>query len=110
MNHVKMEQSMTQLQTHILEGKCSASTIQANEGGTKTQSGAPNCFPNTNAAPPHNHPILEELEMALPLPKTKITTAATIKTLQELRMLSSVSLNCQVTKIVMNSGAQLSEL
>ena len=33
-----------------------------------------------------------------------------IKTLQELRMLSSVTINCQVTKIVMNSGSQLSEL
>ena len=32
------------------------------------------------------------------------------KTLQELRMLSSVTINCQVTKIVMNSGFQLSEL
>ena len=32
------------------------------------------------------------------------------KTLQELRMLSSVTINCQVTKIVMNSGSQLSEL
>ena len=32
------------------------------------------------------------------------------KTLQELRMLSSVTVNCQVTKIVMNSGSQLSEL
>ena len=29
---------------------------------------------------------------------------------QELRMLSSVTINCQVTKIVMNSGSQLSEL
>ena len=32
------------------------------------------------------------------------------KTLQELRLLSSVTINCQVTKIVMNSGSQLSEL
>ena len=32
------------------------------------------------------------------------------KTSQELRMLSSVAINCQVTKIVMNSGSQLSEL
>ena len=32
------------------------------------------------------------------------------KTLQDLRMLSSVTINCQVTKIVMNSGSQLSEL
>ena len=32
------------------------------------------------------------------------------KTSQELRMLSSVTLNCQATKIVMNSGSQLSEL
>ena len=29
------------------------------------------------------------------------------KTSQELRMLSSVTLDCQVTKIVMNSGSQL---
>ena len=33
-----------------------------------------------------------------------------IKTSQELRMLSSVTINCQITKIVMNSGPQLSEL
>ena len=32
------------------------------------------------------------------------------QTTQELRMLSSVTINCQVTKIVMNSGSQLSEL
>ena len=32
------------------------------------------------------------------------------KTSHELRMLSSVTLNCQATKIVMNSGSQLSEL
>ena len=32
------------------------------------------------------------------------------KTLQELRMLSSVTINCQITKIVMNSGSQLSDL
>ena len=32
------------------------------------------------------------------------------KTSQELRMLSSVTINCQVTKIVINSGSQLSEL
>ena len=31
------------------------------------------------------------------------------KTSQELQMLSSVTINCQVTKIVMNSGSQLSE-
>ena len=30
-----------------------------------------------------------------------------LKTSQELRMLSSVTINCQVTKIVMNSGSQL---
>jgi len=30
-----------------------------------------------------------------------------LKTSQELRMLSSVTLDCQVTKIVMNSGSQL---
>ena len=33
-----------------------------------------------------------------------------LKTSQELRILSSVTINCQVTKIVMNSGSQLSEL
>ena len=33
-----------------------------------------------------------------------------LKTSQELRMLSNVTLNCQVAKIVMNSGSQLSEL
>ena len=32
------------------------------------------------------------------------------QTSQELRMLSSVTINCQITKIVMNSGSQLSEL
>ena len=32
------------------------------------------------------------------------------KTSQELRMLSNVTLNCQVAKIVMYSGSQLSEL
>ena len=32
------------------------------------------------------------------------------KTSQELWMLSSVTINCQITKIVMNSGSQLSEL
>ena len=31
-----------------------------------------------------------------------------MKTSQELRMLSSVTLNCRVTKIIMNSGSQLS--
>ena len=30
-----------------------------------------------------------------------------LKTSQELRMLSSVTLDCQVTKIVMNLGSQL---
>ena len=33
-----------------------------------------------------------------------------VKTSQELRMLSSFTLNCQASKIVMNSGSQLSEL
>ena len=32
------------------------------------------------------------------------------KTSQELRMLSSVTINCQITSIVMNSGSQLSGL
>ena len=33
-----------------------------------------------------------------------------IKTSQELRMLSTVTLDCQVTQIVMKSGSQLKEL
>ena len=33
-----------------------------------------------------------------------------LKTSQELRMLSSVTLDCQVTKIVIDSGSQFSEL
>ena len=44
-------------------------------------------------------------------PQTNQPMKALIKkTSQELRMLSSVTLNCQVTKIVMNLGYQLSEL
>ena len=42
--------------------------------------------------------------------KEKKQAAEKKKTSQELRMLSSVTINCQVTKIVMNSGSQLSEL
>ena len=40
----------------------------------------------------------------------KIGDGVFTKTSQELRMLSSVTINYQVTKIVMNSGSQLSEL
>ena len=36
--------------------------------------------------------------------------ASLTKTSQELRMLSSVTLNCQVTKIVKKSSSQLSEM
>ena len=43
-------------------------------------------------------------------PKDEMTRNSLPKTSQELRMLSSVTLNCQVTKIVMNKGSQLSEL
>ena len=32
------------------------------------------------------------------------------KTSQELRMLSSVTINCQVTQIVINPGSQLSQM
>ena len=39
-----------------------------------------------------------------------VLTKLVLKTSQELRMLSSVTINCQVTKIVMNSGPQLSVL
>ena len=41
---------------------------------------------------------------------TKWEISHTEKTSQELRMLSNVTLNCQVAKIVMNSGSQLSVL
>ena len=33
-----------------------------------------------------------------------------VQTSQELRMLSSVTINCQVTKIVINPGSQLSDI
>ena len=42
--------------------------------------------------------------------KHPILSKVQYKTSQELRMLSSVTIDCQVTKIVMNSGSQLSEL
>ena len=42
--------------------------------------------------------------------KTRQIRVSYNKTSQELRMLSSVTINCQITKIVMNSGSQLSEL
>ena len=42
--------------------------------------------------------------------KTKKGHVAVKKTSQELRMLSTVTLNCQVTKVVKNSGSQLLEL
>ena len=45
----------------------------------------------------HSIPMIKILKMMM-------------KTSQELRMLSSVTLDCQGTKIVMNSGSQLSEL
>ena len=38
------------------------------------------------------------------------TLATYLETSQELRMLSSVTIDCQITKIVMDSGSQLSEL
>ena len=41
---------------------------------------------------------------------TVLETPVCNKTSQELRMLSSVTINCQVTKFVLVSGSQLSEL
>ena len=38
--------------------------------------------------------------------KSEIKRGSVTQSLQELRMLSSVSLNCQIKKIVMNSGSQ----
>ena len=49
--------------------------------------------------------------VALELQKKRAEMALKInKTLQELRMLSSVTINCRITKIVINSGSLLSEL
>ena len=44
--------------------------------------------------------------------RNKISTEFILitQTSQDLRILSTVTLNCQVTKVVMNSGSQLSEL
>ena len=50
--------------------------------------------------------ILDTFDSLLHCHTSFIETSLT-KTSQELRMLSSVTLNCQVTKIVMNSGSQL---
>ena len=59
----------------------------------------------TNTTSQVTHAVKKEFQKmwAIALQKYK-------KTSQELRMLSSVTLNCQVTKIVMNSGSQLSEM
>ena len=46
----------------------------------------------------------------IPPATTCISAQLLSKTSQELQMLSSVTINCQETKIVMNSGSQLSEL
>ena len=59
-----------------------------------------------------------ELMKYLKYPKTELmkylkylkTELMKYKTSKKLRMLSSVTINCQITKIVMNSGSQLSEL
>ena len=53
--------------------------------------------------------ILDTFDSLLHCHTSFIETSLT-KTSQELRMLSSVTLNCQVTKIVMNSGSQLPEM
>ena len=45
----------------------------------------------------------------LHLGKFQMAFGEGFKTSQELRMLSSVKINCQVTKIVINSGSQLSQ-
>ena len=52
--------------------------------------------------------LMFELYKSLPLSKYQMMEK--MQTSQELRMLSSVTLNCQVTKIVMNSGSQLSDI
>ena len=43
-------------------------------------------------------------------PGERLFTSNILKTSQELRMLSSVTINCHVTKIVINPGSQLSVL
>ena len=54
----------------------------------------------------------ENMNLTINVPNTwpNGTLVVNIQTSQELRMLSSVTINCQITKIVMNSGSQLSEL
>ena len=53
--------------------------------------------------------VLEEI-WNFPLLTSRLSTGSLFETLQELQMLSSGALNCQVTKIVMNSGSKLSKL
>ena len=54
-----------------------------------------------------NYPCVENIHTNIQL---TTETKKWNKTSQELQILSSVTLNCQVTKIVMNSGSQLSEM
>ena len=60
-------------------------------------------------------PFLVQQNLELQLPSELLQTyfyslPFLVQTSQELRMLFNVTLNCQVAKIVMNSGSQLSEL
>ena len=56
------------------------------------------------------HIIMDTLKISNDLILFIIFGKIHAKTSQELRMLSTVTINCQVTKIVMNSGSQLSGL
>ena len=53
---------------------------------------------------------LFQITCVMKLKNTLLNVTYCFETSQELRMLSSVTLNCQATKIVMKSGSQLSEL
>ena len=54
--------------------------------------------------------LIKVLKTVLKLKIAQKSTHKSTQTSQELRMLSSVTINCQITKIVMNSGSQLLEL
>ena len=61
----------------------------------------------------HGHALLSVLEYLTIFDRTHIQfikSKILLKTSQELQMLSSVTLNCQVTKIVINPVSQLSVL
>ena len=94
--------------------------LQGGSGGRCAEAGWQ--APKLQVDPQSHSELLTENSVSLRAPRSELSgkrkaqfklcicRALGIKTLQELRMLSSVTLDCQVTKTVMNSGSQLSEL